>query len=78
MSFVAPQILTSLYANVTSIATDILQASKPIEGLYANVDMSTLNVLEKAWVAWYEYFDSPVVATGVMSFLMHEVRAISS
>lgn len=44
-----------------------------VTNLYQGVDKTQLNVLELAWMSWYERFDSPVVATGVMSFLLHEV-----
>ncbi|KAJ7153079.1 hypothetical protein C8R43DRAFT_1096582 [Mycena crocata] len=29
--------------------------------------------LEQQWVAWYLYFDNPVLATGLMTFLLHEI-----
>jgi len=32
-----------------------------------------LNVFEKAWAAWYAYMQNDVLATGIMSFVMHEV-----
>lgn len=33
----------------------------------------SLNVLEKAWMSWYQYWGNPIIATGIMSFVMHEV-----
>lgn len=72
-TFAAPQILSSLYHNATAIANALLDSSKPVGPLYANVDFSTLNAFETAWTKWYLWFDNPVVATGVMAFLMHEV-----
>jgi methylsterol monooxygenase len=44
------------------------------KSLYADTDYSRLNYLEQAWVSWYVWFDNPVIATGLMSFLIHEVR----
>lgn len=41
--------------------------------LYTGTDPSSLNILERAWMQWYIYFNNPVIATGVMSFLLHEV-----
>jgi methylsterol monooxygenase len=41
--------------------------------LYSNVDYSALNVLERFWVQWYVTIGNPVLATGLMSFLLHEV-----
>lgn len=32
-----------------------------------------LNVFERLWAAWYAYIQNDVLATGIMSFLMHEV-----
>ena len=32
-----------------------------------------LNVFEKAWAAWYAYMQNDVLATGIMSFMMHEI-----
>ncbi|KAI0073346.1 C4-methyl sterol oxidase [Panus rudis PR-1116 ss-1] len=41
--------------------------------LYANTDFTKLNWLELQWVAWYLWIDNPVIATGLMSFLLHEI-----
>ncbi|TIC01185.1 hypothetical protein E3Q18_00784 [Wallemia mellicola] len=51
----------------------IPQAEVQGADLYAGQDLSGLNLLEKAWVNWYIWWGNPVIATGVMSFLMHEV-----
>lgn len=32
-----------------------------------------LNVLERLWAAWYAFMQNDVLATGVMSFVMHEL-----
>ncbi|RAO72965.1 uncharacterized protein BHQ10_008977 [Talaromyces amestolkiae] len=32
-----------------------------------------LNVFERLWVAWYAFMQNDVLATGIMSFVMHEV-----
>lgn len=32
-----------------------------------------LNFAEKAWAAWYAYMQNDVLATGIMSFAMHEL-----
>lgn len=32
-----------------------------------------LNVFEKAWAAWYAFMQNDVLATGIMSFVLHEV-----
>ena len=32
-----------------------------------------LSVLERLWAAWYAYLQNDVLATGIMSFAMHEL-----
>jgi hypothetical protein len=32
-----------------------------------------LNIAERLWVAWYAYMQNDVLATGIMSFVMHEI-----
>lgn len=32
-----------------------------------------LNILERAWAAWYMYMQNDTLATGIMSFMMHEI-----
>ncbi|GAA6023656.1 hypothetical protein JCM10207_005100, partial [Rhodosporidiobolus poonsookiae] len=55
--------------------TLVLEASKrhTHPDLYADVDLSALNWAEAQWVRWYSWWGNPVLATGVMSFLMHEI-----
>lgn len=33
----------------------------------------SLNYFERLWLAWYTYMNNDVLATGIMSFVMHEV-----
>ena len=33
----------------------------------------SLNYAERMWLAWYTYMQNDVLATGIMSFVMHEV-----
>ena len=42
--------------------------------LYANTDFTKLNWLEAQWAAWYLWIGNPILATGLASFLLHEVR----
>ncbi|KAL8280098.1 hypothetical protein RQP46_007428 [Phenoliferia psychrophenolica] len=62
---------TTFVHDLLSNATTYL--APPAHALYEGVDKSNLNALELAWMSWYEMFDSPVLATGVMSFLLHEI-----
>lgn len=41
--------------------------------LYADTDFSQLNWLELQWASWYIWIGNPILATGLASFLMHEV-----
>ena len=34
---------------------------------------ANLNVAERLWVAWYAWMQNDVLATGIMSFAMHEL-----
>jgi hypothetical protein len=43
--------------------------------LYANVNIEALSWAEKSWVNWYLWIGDPSVATGLMSFIMHEVSS---
>ncbi|KAF8315796.1 putative ERG25-C-4 methyl sterol oxidase [Cantharellus anzutake] len=53
--------------NVTNhITSDVLYAQ-------AGTDFSKLSWLESKWAAWYLWIGNPVLATGIMSFLMHEL-----
>ena len=33
----------------------------------------SLNYFERLWAAWYAYMGNDVLATGILSFVMHEV-----
>ncbi|KAG8856077.1 C-4 sterol methyl oxidase [Serendipita sp. 411] len=39
----------------------------------AGTDFDALNTLEKWWVQWYIYFGDPIIATGLLSFTLHEI-----
>lgn len=47
------------------------------EQYYASVDFSSLGWMEKQWAAWYILIGNPIIATGLMSFLMHEVGTLA-
>ncbi|KZS94280.1 C-4 methyl sterol oxidase [Sistotremastrum niveocremeum HHB9708] len=40
--------------------------------LKSGVDISSLNFLEQLWATWYIALGNPFIATGVLSFLLHE------
>jgi methylsterol monooxygenase len=41
--------------------------------LYGDVDLLGLNWLERTWASYYIAIGNPVIATGLMSFVLHEV-----
>jgi hypothetical protein len=43
-------------------------------GTYEQTSLdSQLNTFERLWVAWYAYMQNDVLATGIMSFAVHEL-----
>ena len=68
--------LTSFMHNATTYVGEIIGThASQISGqeLYAGVNVAQLNTFERLWMSYYQSFDNPVVATGIMSFLIHEV-----
>lgn len=45
--------------------------------LYTAVDFSSLSWFQKQWASWYILIGDPSIATGLMSFIMHEVSSKS-
>lgn len=41
--------------------------------LYGDVNLGGLNWLERMWASYYITIGNPVLATGLMSFVLHEV-----
>jgi hypothetical protein len=58
--------------NATSASSAIFYKYSSQE-LYAGTDFSALNWAERQWVSWYLLIGDPVIATGLASFLLHEV-----
>ena len=46
--------------------------------MYATTDFSKLSWLELQWASWYLWIGNPVLATGLASFLLHEVCGFCS
>jgi methylsterol monooxygenase len=77
---------------MASVAMDILQRYAPFVAehlvtvnattaqnqLYGDVDLGGLNWLERNWAAYYIWMGNPVLATGLLSFLFHEVSPFST
>lgn len=71
MDYLSNWNLNSTISAITNPTTDYLA-----QDLYKGVDASSLTFAEQWWVKWYLYWGNPVLATGIMSFLMHEVSII--
>jgi len=65
-----------LYSNATAILEHALpHTSDTYWNQFEKVSEYNvhLNYFEKLWMAWYAYIGNDVLATGIMSFLMHEL-----
>ncbi|GAA5976849.1 hypothetical protein JCM11641_000889 [Rhodosporidiobolus odoratus] len=70
--------MASLYEqayNITApIVLDFVASTKERNhDLYAAIDLSQLSWAEQLWAGWFNYVGNPVLATGILSFVMHEV-----
>ncbi|KAF9510473.1 hypothetical protein BS47DRAFT_1331664 [Hydnum rufescens UP504] len=50
-----------------------LHASAAALYAQAGTEFSSLNWFEHLWVSWYLWLENPVIATGLMSFALHEL-----
>lgn len=51
----------------------IVNATTAQNTLYPGVDFAALNWLERLWASYYIWVGNPIIATGLMSFVLHEV-----
>src|ERR1700742_4385083 len=58
--------------NATSASSSIFHRLSAQE-LYAGTDFTSLSWFERQWANWYLLIGDPVIATGLASFLLHEV-----
>ena len=58
--------------NATPTSSSIFHKYSAQE-LYTGTDFSSLSWVERQWVNWYLLIGDPVIATGLASFLLHEV-----
>lgn len=59
--------------NATSASSSIFHQYSAQE-LYTGTDFASLSWVERQWANWYLLIGDPVIATGLASFLLHEVR----
>jgi methylsterol monooxygenase len=58
--------------NATSTSSSIFHKYSA-QQLYTGTDFSSLNWVERQWANWYLLIGDPVIATGLASFLLHEI-----
>lgn len=63
-------IARALASNATSEAAQLYAS--------VNTQFSELSLFEQWWAAWYLWIGNPTIATGLLSFVMHEVRPRTS
>lgn len=51
----------------------IVNATTAQNTLYPGVDFAALSWLERLWASYYIWVGNPIIATGLMSFVLHEV-----
>merc|ERR1711939_43119 len=62
-----------MFNNATVLVTNFVETTKhEAASFYAGVDPTQLNWLERLWMNWYIKIGDPILATGIMSFVMHE------
>lgn len=66
--------LLDKYIPGASDSLTIVNATTAQNTLYPGVDFAALNWLERLWASYYVWVGNPIIATGLMSFLLHEVR----
>ncbi|KAK0549680.1 C-4 sterol methyl oxidase [Tilletia horrida] len=77
MDFLQPWIQSftsnaTVTAKAAAAAATTAASSYPAH-LYQGTNFDTLNIFEKWWAEWYLWIGNPVLATGIMSFVLHEV-----
>jgi len=56
-----------------SFTTFNVTASTVYDAMYPGIDFSSLNWFEQQWAAWYVWWGNPTVATGLLTFFVHEI-----
>jgi len=69
-----PQTSSSFSTKMNSTTLAFSQAIPEYWAQFDQISAShvSLNYFEKLWAAWYAFMDNDVLATGIMSFTMHE------
>lgn len=67
-----------LYKYAPGVAEQLVisNATTTKEQLYGDIALSSLNWFERLWANYYIYMGNAILATGVMSFVLHEVSVV--
>ena len=76
LSFLGTMLTNAQYRTFNSTLLSAL--SSPPETFWDSYEAISqynvqLNVFERLWAAWYAYMQNDVLATGILSFTVHEV-----
>ena len=64
------------YLPVIASQLKTVNATTAQNDLYGAVDLTGVNWLERTWASYYIWMGNPVLATGLMSFVVHEVGRV--
>jgi hypothetical protein len=65
--------LVKRYAPIVANSLLVQNATTTQNEVYGATDLSQLNWLERTWACYYIYMGNSIIATGLMSFVLHEV-----
>lgn len=65
--------LLDTYLPVLASHLQVMNATESQNALYGDIDLGGLTWLERTWVSYYIWMGNPILATGLLSFLVHEV-----
>ena len=60
------------YAPFVASHLQTMNATTAQNAMYGATDLESLNWLEKLWSSYYIWMGNPILATGLLSFLVHE------
>lgn len=50
-----------------------MNATETHNALYGGMELSQLSWMERTWASYYIWMGNPIIATGLLSFVLHEV-----
>lgn len=70
-------VVSSTLSSLNSTIASSINSTTPVDYFSVFEEVSKinvhLNVLERLWASWYLYMQNDTLATGIMSFMMHEI-----